>query len=354
MYQKQHLISGNCSKNRIWSVICKSCNNTKTITENHFNKNNSCNCKYIHSKINNIEIIDFKNNEFICKCFCGKLFNSKNILSKKQKSCGCLDYGTYHNLTYNEFGIFCKCGKKVNISKRNLLSGNSKSCGCIQKIKAKENLQKALSKIKIYSNLEAAQRTRWRDHYPEMDFNLYLLLSKKNCFYCNQTPNQKYIVDSISYFRNGIDRVNNNLPHLLFNSVPCCSICNRMKRKRNIIDFYTWIFNFNPKKEIIIKSKNIENKIIFKIFKEYNDGDLNINEFSYLISQPCFYCNNISNSWNDFKYNGLDRLDNNLPHLKSNIVPCCKHCNYAKRNMSFIDFINHLQKLKEYNKKRAL
>jgi hypothetical protein len=350
MYSKLELISGTTIKNKIYKVICTNCNNIKQITEASLLRNNSCNCKYINTIINNITIINYSNNYFTCKCFCSKIFTSKNILSGKQKSCGCLDYGKYNYLTYNKDGIFCDCGKKVNISRRNLLSGNSTSCGCYQKIKAKENLIKATNKIKIYSDQEAIQRDRWRNNYNDMDFNLYQILSNKNCFYCGQKPNQKYIVNNITYFRNGIDKVNNSLPHLIFNSVPCCNICNKMKRKRSLIDFYQWIFNFSPS-NFTIKSIDPD-KQVCKIFKHYSDTDLTINEFAYLISQPCYYCKSInSNNWNGFKYNGLDRIDNNLNHNKQNIVPCCKHCNYAKRNMKYIDFINHLNKLKAYNEK---
>jgi len=307
----------------------------------------SGNLKYINSFINNIKIIDYKNNKFICKCFCNKIFESKNILSKKQKSCGCLDYGQYHWLNYSENGIFCKCGKKVNISKNNLLSGNTKSCGCFQKLKAKENLIKATNKNTIYSKLEAAQRNRWRNHYKEMDFNLYVYLSNQNCFYCGQKPNQKYVINNKTYFRNGIDRVNNNYPHLIFNSVPCCSICNKMKRKKTLQKFYSWIKNFNTNKIINIQNSKINNKTIYKIFKKYKDTNLNINEFAFLISQPCYYCNNLkSNNYNNFQYNGLDRINNNLPHIKSNVVPCCKHCNYAKRNMSLNHFYQHIHLIK--------
>lgn len=349
MYEKLQLISGTTQKNKIYSVICNSCNNIKQITEARLIRDNSCYCKYINTKINNITILNYKDNFFTCKCICNKIFKSKNILSNKQKSCGCLNYGKYNYLTYNENGIFCDCGKKVNISIRNLLSGNSKSCGCYQIIKAKENLIKATNKIKIYSGLEAIQRNRWRNIYPDMDFNLYKTLSIKNCFYCNQKPNQKYIVNNITYFRNGIDKVNNSLPHLMFNSVPCCNICNKMKRERNLIDFYKWIINFSPKQNIIIKSSQ-PNKQINKIFKYYKDTDLTINEFAYLISQPCYYCNTLnSNNWNNFKYNGLDRINNNLNHNKNNIVPCCKYCNYAKRNMTYNDFISHINKIKAYN-----
>ena len=40
----------------------------------------------------------------------------------------------------------------------------------------------------------------------------------------------------------------------------------------------------------------------------------------------------------DFIYNGLDRIDNSKNHSKENCVACCKYCNYAKRERSFSEF----------------
>jgi hypothetical protein len=39
-----------------------------------------------------------------------------------------------------------------------------------------------------------------------------------------------------------------------------------------------------------------------------------------------------------FTSSGLDRLDSNLGHTYSNVVACCKRCNWAKRTMSVDEF----------------
>lgn len=59
----------------------------------------------------------------------------------------------------------------------------------------------------------------------------------------------------------------------------------------------------------------------------------------------CFYCNDPpslitegSNRRNKeharYVRNGLDRIDNNTGYLLSNLVTCCKNCNYAKKDLS--------------------
>lgn len=344
MFNKK-IIFGNKVKNRILEVECTNCSFVRTIKEQSFNKGIKCGCNYIGTKINNFDIIGY-DGKFICKCICGKIIKSKNILLGKQKSCGCLDYGKYGRLTYNESGLICECGKTVPLNRRNLLSGGLQSCGCAREEKSWIGLNKALLKNKIYSDVESEQRIRWRGNYSDMDFDLYKKLSQMNCFYCGEKPNQKFSVNEIVYYRNGIDRVNNNYGHLKFNCVPCCEICNKIKRNKSLLEFYSWIFKFG---EYIDNSINIENhKIIKTIYSHYNDGDIDYDYFVKIIKRKCYYCGEIGNCWDGFKYNGLDRLDNNISHYKNNVVSCCGNCNYAKRNMNVQDFKNHICKIKNF------
>lgn len=86
--------------------------------------------------------------------------------------------------------------------------------------------------------------------------------------------------------------------------------------------------------------------------------EMNFDDFLSLTQQNCFYCNSPPNNLQNtakldkrssafakengnFLYNGIDRIDSSKDHSDiSNCVACCKHCNYAKRNRSFIDYIN--------------
>jgi len=91
----------------------------------------------------------------------------------------------------------------------------------------------------------------------------------------------------------------------------------------------------------------------------YSDG-CTFDTFMKFSQEPCFYCGTllsntfniyinkngqikkgVSEEWANqswFRYNGLDRLDSNLPHNVDNIVPCCSICNYAKSTMSLEEF----------------
>lgn len=41
-----------------------------------------------------------------------------------------------------------------------------------------------------------------------------------------------------------------------------------------------------------------------------------------------------------FFYNGIDRVDSNLPYRLDNCVSCCGECNAAKSNATVADFLN--------------
>jgi hypothetical protein len=63
--------------------------------------------------------------------------------------------------------------------------------------------------------------------------------------------------------------------------------------------------------------------------------ELNINEFKYLTSLNCFYCNAVPANKNvkttcEYIYNGIDRVDNSKGYNINNCVPCCYICNTHK------------------------
>lgn len=110
-------------------------------------------------------------------------------------------------------------------------------------------------------------------------------------------------------------------------------------------------------------------KIIYN--DKYSDGDLTFDQFLEFCSQNCFYCNippsNMTNRLDSkcrnnrrkrenqfsgekgtFIYNGLDRVDSSKPHNLDNVVPCCKHCNRAKLEMSVEEFRKWIIKVYEF------
>ncbi len=77
----------------------------------------------------------------------------------------------------------------------------------------------------------------------------------------------------------------------------------------------------------------------------YSDGCL-FETFLELSQQECHYCGSKpANQSKGFIYNGLDRIDSDLDHSPSNIVPCCKHCNFAKRDLPYDAFLDLIMKI---------
>lgn len=76
----------------------------------------------------------------------------------------------------------------------------------------------------------------------ELSREEFLLLTKKNCHYCDQQPAQitrGYKGDV--YIYNGVDRVDNEKGYIEENVVPCCKTCNRAKRTMPVEEFLAWI-----------------------------------------------------------------------------------------------------------------
>lgn len=82
--------------------------------------------------------------------------------------------------------------------------------------------------------------------------------------------------------------------------------------------------------------------------------DLSEREVFDLIVQDCTYCglppstDMKLSAHPDFRYTGIDRVDNNRGYEKDNVVPCCETCNTAKSTMSVDEWLEWVTRV--YNK----
>ncbi len=79
--------------------------------------------------------------------------------------------------------------------------------------------------------------------------------------------------------------------------------------------------------------------------------------FLELTSRPCAYCGvppemvvgqietNDHSYHGVYRYNGLDRVDNEVGYLPTNIVPCCGRCNMMKHAMPQDEFLAQIRKI---------
>lgn len=96
------------------------------------------------------------------------------------------------------------------------------------------------------------------------------------------------------------------------------------------------IFNFDDD----IDSETLKKYKVYKarcekVGKEFN---LHVNEFNWQIKKNCYICNKQNSG-------GLDRVDNNLGYIETNIYPCCFDCNRMKSNKSPTQFLEYLSRL---------
>ena len=75
--------------------------------------------------------------------------------------------------------------------------------------------------------------------------------------------------------------------------------------------------------------------------------------FRQQCERPCTYClappdnqmkchERLNGVW---KYNGLDRIDNNKGYIEGNVQPCCFMCNKLKSTLDEREFIQHISKI---------
>lgn len=112
--------------------------------------------------------------------------------------------------------------------------------------------------------------------------------------------------------------------------------------------------------------KKLIKKYITNAKKRNLEWSLSEDEALELFSSDCYYCgvypSQEFNYYNSEKYtketylknttfyNGIDRIDNNKGYFLMNCVPCCKKCNYAKRDMSIEEFEEWIDQLIKHRK----
>jgi hypothetical protein len=205
---------------------------------------------------------------WLCKCDCGKekIISANNLLGGGSKSCG------YHRLSKDlvgeKFGHLivlkrennstnkrrtiwlcrCICGKEKSIRGDSLRKGDTLSCGCLHP--RKPHTDPTTPKI-------SSAKSVWRASYKDgnLTFEEFYNISQQLCYYCGAVPSNKsniftrgtkptnstqFSKDNGTFIYNGLDRIDNNLPHNIDNIVPCCYPCNWSKSDRTKQDFEKW------------------------------------------------------------------------------------------------------------------
>jgi hypothetical protein len=170
----------------------------------------------------------------------------------------------------------------------------------------------------------------------ELDKETFIQLVKTPCHYCAIIQEKGF---------NGLDRIDSVAGYVKDNCVPCCEMCNYMKKclspdvfvkiaqhidsySKKTGSLYPEVFqNTKSVKYSLSKLSAISRNIPFDVSKEYFDTK----------KQECCYLCGKQNS--EIHQNGIDRLDSSIGYVESNMQSCCGTCNYMKNNYSLESFL---------------
>lgn len=191
----------------------------------------------------------------------------------------------------------CDCGKTTIIPKGRIKSGHTGSCGkCNQDISGKK-----FGKLTVICQVERLKN------------------ANQSCWKC-LCDCGNYIVRVGSNLRNGNTKSCGCLQPETVKKINCLplgqSAINRAKR--------------DYKREA--KARNLAWELSDECFIKLTQG-------------ICYYCGKepsqvYAGKNGNYIYNGIDRVDNLKGYIEENCVTCCKDCNYAKRNMTYENFIS--------------
>jgi hypothetical protein len=141
----------------------------------------------------------------------------------------------------------CECGKNCISTGKTLREGKKKSCGCLRRLSSQEKAR-SMSKantlpVGVASMNQMMATYKWQATKRGLEFSIspieFSELTSQVCFYCGESPKYSYQGASCKtpYCYNGIDRLNNSVGYILSNCVPCCKVCNFMKRTNSLEEF---------------------------------------------------------------------------------------------------------------------
>jgi hypothetical protein len=168
-------------------------------------------------------------------------------------------------------------------------------------------------------------------------------IATEPCHYCDIIQERGF---------NGIDRLDSNAGYVLDNCVSCCKTCNYMKCSLPVDVFLKrieHILTYNNKingryfpEEFCDTDAASYNRYKTRANNKSLPFDLTKDEYDSIVTSQCYLCGR--KSYEKHK-NGIDRIDNNLGYIMSNVKPCCGSCNYIKKDMELTELFNKMTEI---------
>lgn len=229
-------------------------------------------------------------------------------------------FGKWTVLKYSKSGrgktywtCVCECGTVRDVDGHGMKNGTSASCGCVRKSNIIGNRYGFLTVIQDLGVKKTVTSTK--------EYHLYLCK-------CDCGVEKEIILQALGHGTNS------------------CGCYNRSgTTKRNIESKLPYgVASFNNLYYTYKKGAN-ERCFEFQLTKE---------EFSTLTLSNCHYCGVEpkqvirTKTSTPYTYNGVDRADNSVGYIMSNVVPCCGICNLAKRTMKLEEFLDWLDRIAKF------
>ena len=195
--------------------------------------------------------------------------------------------------------------------------------------KVNVNNKSRLENIKIhYSNyIRCARDKNLEFEILQEDFDK---LVKEPCYYCDVIQERGF---------NGIDRLDSNVGYTMDNCVSCCKTCNYMKCSLSVDVFlkrleHILTYNNKIKGRYFPEEYSSYSAASYNEYKRRADNksllfEITNDEYVELLANNCYLC---GRDGGDEFTNGIDRIDNNLGYIMTNVKSCCGSCNYIKKD----------------------
>ena len=196
--------------------------------------------------------------------------------------------------------------------------------------KVNVNNKSRLENIKIhYSNYIRCARDKNLEF--EISQENFDKLVKEPCYYCDVIQERGF---------NGVDRLDSTVGYTMDNCVSCCKTCNYMKCSLSVDVFlkrleHILTYNNKIKGRYFPEEYSSYSAASYNEYKRRADNkslpfEITNDEYVELLANNCYLCGR--DGGNEFT-NGIDRIDNNLGYIMTNVKSCCGSCNYIKKDM---------------------
>jgi hypothetical protein len=156
-----------------------------------------------------------------------------------------IERGGMTNSGGHKWWVRCDCGRVKEIASDHLVRAVQPviSCGCYRNDRIREvcaSPDESAFKAVLGSYKKRAALKRREFSLTEAEFRG---LTTSNCNYCGKPPSTVAWnkAKSGQYLHNGIDRVDSALGYEVGNCVPCCKLCNYMKRAHSKEEFISHV-----------------------------------------------------------------------------------------------------------------